>query len=173
MAADTEPDDTPKFTIFHYRDGSEPDAIMSASPPSPEHLPMIQQCLEAGIMDGAEHRVVFSAFGMSIIHIWFKRYYPLPRHSHDSDCLYYITAGSLRLGTHDLAVGDGFFIPANVPYTYTAGADGVELMEFRSTERFDYRDFTGKAFWEKALRATKENSEAWRDAKRPSGTVLE
>lgn len=168
----TEAADAPKFTIFHFRDGKQPEDIMSVQPGNADNMPLIEQCIEAGIMEGADHRVVFSAFGMSIIHIWFKRSYPLPRHSHDTDCLYYIIAGSLRLGTEELGIGDGFFLPANTPYTYTAGPDGVELIEFRSTETFDYRDRTGKAFWEKALRLTQENREAWQQARRPSGNVL-
>ena len=168
-------EDTPKFTIFHYRDGQEPteSGAMEVVPGDPGHMPMVEQCIEAGMMEGAENRIVFRGFGMSILHIWFKQNYPLPRHSHDKDCAYYVIAGSLRLGTEELSAGDGFFIPANVPYAYTAGPDGVELIEFRSAESFDYRDLTGKAFWERALRLTKENHEAWRNARRPSGVVLE
>lgn len=171
-AGETEAADAPKFTIFRFRDGTQPEEIMSVQPGNPENMPLIEQCIEAGIVEGADHRVVFSAFGMSIIHIWFKRSYPLPRHSHDTDCLYYIIAGSLRLGTEELGIGDGFFLPANTPYTYTAGPDGVELIEFRSTETFDYRDRTGKTFWEKALLLTQENRDAWQQARRPSGNVL-
>jgi quercetin dioxygenase-like cupin family protein len=167
--------DHPRFTVFHYRDGVEPtdSGAMAVDPGSEENFPIIGQCIEAGIMDGAENRLVFRGFGMSLVHIWFKPNYPLPRHSHDSDCLYYVTAGSLRLGTRDLKAGDGFFLPANVPYTYTAGPDGVELMEFRSTESFDYRDLTAPAFWARALQLTKDNHAAWQTARRPSGAALD
>jgi len=174
-ADEAEPDEIPKFTIFHYRDGKEPteSGAMEMVPGNTDHMPMVEQCIEAGMLEGAENRIVFRGFGMSIIHIWFKQNYPLPRHSHDSDCLYYVIAGSLRLGTQELSAGDGFFIPANAPYAYTAGPDGVELIEFRSAESFDYRDLTGKAFWERALRLTKENHAAWQQAHRPSGAVLD
>src|SRR5262245_20895456 len=36
--------------------------------------------------------------GFSILHVWFKADYPVPRHSHDADCLYYIVSGSAVMG---------------------------------------------------------------------------
>jgi hypothetical protein len=60
-----------------------------------------------------------------------------------------------------------------MPYTYAAGPDGVELIEFRSTESFDYRDLTAPAVWAKALQLTKDNRAAWQTARRPSGAVLD
>ena len=163
------------FSIFHYRDGTEPTeaGAMSVEPGDQANFPLIERCVEAGALDGAESRIVFSGHGMSLVHVWFKPNFPLPRHSHDSDCLYYITAGSLRLGTRELTVGDGFFLPAGVPYTYTAGPAGVELMEFRNRESFDYRDLNAPAFWVRALAAAQANHEVWKTAPRPSGTTLD
>ena len=69
--------------------------------------------------------------GFSILHVWFKADYPVPRHTHNADCLYYIVSGSAVLGTQTLRAGDGFFIPAGAPYGYHAGPDGVELLEIR------------------------------------------
>src|SRR5689334_5462076 len=36
--------------------------------------------------------------GFSILHVWFKADYPVPRHTHDADCLYYIVSGSIVMG---------------------------------------------------------------------------
>ena len=69
--------------------------------------------------------------GFSILHVWFKADYPVPRHTHDADCMYYIVSGSAVLGAQTLRSGDGFFIPAGAPYGYNAGPDGVELLEIR------------------------------------------
>jgi len=69
--------------------------------------------------------------GFSILHVWFKGDYPVPRHTHDADCLYYIVSGSAIMGAQTLRTGDGFFIPAGAPYGYTAGPEGVELLEIR------------------------------------------
>jgi len=164
----------PKFTIFHYRDGSDPSEaeVMEVDPGKAENAPIIEQCIGAGILDGADNRLVFRGAGMSLVHIWFKPFFPLPRHSHDTDCLYYITAGSLRLGTRELKVGHGFFLPANAPYTYSPGPDGVELLEFRKAESFSYRDLTAPAFWKRALQIVRDYRGMWRTARRPSGAEL-
>ena len=79
--------------------------------------------------------------GFSILHVWFKADYPVPRHTHDADCLYYIVSGSAILGSQTLRPGDGFFIPAGAPYGYDAGPEGVELLEIRHNAwQFDIRD---------------------------------
>ena len=76
--------------------------------------------------------------GFSILRVWFKADYPVLRHTHDADCLYYIVSGSAILGSQTLRPGDGFFIPAGAPYGYDAGPEGVELLEIRhSVWQFD------------------------------------
>ncbi len=69
--------------------------------------------------------------GFSILHVWFKADYPVPRHTHDADCMYYVVSGSAIMGSQTLRTGDGFFIPAGAPYGYNAGPEGVELLEIR------------------------------------------
>ena len=59
------------------------------------------------------------------------------RHSHSLDCLYYIVSGEANLGGQTLGPGDGFFVPANHPYTYTAGPEGVKVLEIRNGTQFD------------------------------------
>ena len=74
--------------------------------------------------------------GFSLVSIEFAPGYTLPRHSHSSDCLYYIIEGSIVMGRRELGPGDGFFLPAEQPYAYHAGPDGVKLLEFRHDTRW-------------------------------------
>jgi quercetin dioxygenase-like cupin family protein len=97
---------------------------------------------EAGFSegDGDRTRVLFGnpdEDGMSLIHLWFKSGYLLPFHSHNVDCLYYVLAGELRIGSHVLGRGDGFLVPADVGYGYEAGPEGVEVLEFRNATAFN------------------------------------
>jgi hypothetical protein len=74
------------------------------------------------------------ADGMSLVHAWFGPNFPLFRHSHPKfgDCLYYVVAGEIIMGSRVLKAGDGFFVPNGAPYKYTAGPNGVEVLEFRA-----------------------------------------
>jgi quercetin dioxygenase-like cupin family protein len=77
--------------------------------------------------------------GFSIVTVEFGPGFLLPRHSHSSDCLYYIVEGELVMGTRVLGAGDGFFLPADQPYAYRAGPQGVKLLEFRHQAAFDMK----------------------------------
>jgi hypothetical protein len=72
--------------------------------------------------------------GMSLVHAWFGPHFPLFRHSHPKygDCLYYVVAGQIIMGSRVLSAGDGFFVPNGMPYKYRAGPEGVEVLEFRA-----------------------------------------
>lgn len=133
--------DAPRFAVFRGKNAPslEESGVMDSIPPSEAVLAGMMQVIDAGMDKGHFTRVLFSQGGMSLAYAWFKSGFPLPRHSHNSDCLYYIVGGSLRLGTEELTVGDGFFVGSDVPYTYTPGDQGVEVLEFRTTERFDIR----------------------------------
>lgn len=163
-------DPAARFTIFRHRDGREPveSGVMTLQPMAADQLPAIARITAAGINDGSDVRVVFNQFGMSIVHVWFKPAYPLPPHSHDVDCAYYVIAGSLSLGAKVLGPGDGFFIPAGVTYTYRVGAEGVELIEFRKSQSFDFKSRATPAFWAKAQAVVDANHENWKSAPRPS-----
>lgn len=81
----------------------------------------------------------------------------------------YITAGSLNLGGEQYGVGDGSFVPQDVPYTYTAGPEGVELLEFRNDEKFDVvLRANGRPYWEKAASRIVDRRSAWSDEPKPS-----
>jgi mannose-6-phosphate isomerase-like protein (cupin superfamily) len=162
---------TGKFEIFRYKDAKDlddhPDALDIE--PLPEKLhPLLMQLREAGIKDGSKVKYLVKMPGFSLTHVWFKRDFPLPLHSHNSDCLYYIVAGTIRLGTEDLGPRDSFFVPSDVPYTYRAGPEGVELLEFRHATSTDLKQHAkSEKFWEKAIETVKANHEEWIDAKMP------
>jgi quercetin dioxygenase-like cupin family protein len=99
--------------------------------------------------------------GMSLIRLWYAPHYALPRHSHDVDCLYYVQAGEAHLGNQILTAGDGFFVPAGAPYAYTAGPEGVEVLEFRATSKFDIRVTESPARWAQLADLARLHREEW------------
>jgi hypothetical protein len=158
------------FTIFHGADAPflGDTGAMPLPPIAAGSLPEFERAVTSGLGDGEEVRLVFARPGFSLTRVWFKKDFPLPLHSHDADCLYYITAGSIRLGNKTLAKGDGFFLPADMPYTYRAGPEGVELLEFRTTERFDFRFHSDTPeFWKKAADICAANQAEWKTATVP------
>jgi len=99
--------------------------------------------------------------GMSLVSVRFAPNYVLPRHSHSVDCLYFIHAGSIRMGSRTFEVGDGFFAPAETPYGYTAGPQGVELLEFRNVSAFDSRIRESQTGWQRILETVRANRDDW------------
>lgn len=93
--------------------------------------------------------------GLSLVEIEFAPGYLLPRHSHSSDCLYYIVSGSIVMGQRELGPGDGFFLPAEQVYAYHAGPEGVKLLEFRTESAFDMKVYEKDMarFREKAMQS--------------------
>jgi hypothetical protein len=166
--------DVRKFQIF--RGATAPalvmDEITGLTDISAEGIRKIR---EAGGNDGGQDvRVLFEIPGFSLTYAWFKSGYPLPRHSHKADCAYYIVGGSLRLGADELGKGDGFFVPANAPYTYTVGPEGVEVLEFRTMACHDINIMANNpAFWAKAAEAAPANRARWAGEPRPSPTLEE
>jgi hypothetical protein len=147
---------------------SSDDHAMHFAPMSPTTQAGIGKLLEAGINDGNVTKCLFSGPGFSLVYAWFKPHFPLARHSHDADCLYYIVSGSLRLGTEALGPGDGFFLPKDMPYTYTIGGEGLEILEFRHTGHFEFRAAGGTAaYWEKAAATIAANRDAWKQLTPP------
>jgi len=123
---------------------------------------------EAGLGDGAQARVLFSAPGFSLMYAWFKSGLPLFRHSHGPDCLYEVIGGSLQMGDQVLRKGDGFFLTAGTPYAFTAGPEGVEILEFRHEPLRDtVIHANNPAYWEKAVEVVRSRREAWRDEQPP------
>jgi hypothetical protein len=143
--------------------------VMEMPPSDPTQRAGLDELVKAGYLEGDEVRLLFNIPGFSLVYAWFKKDYPLLLHSHNADCMYYIIAGTLRLGTEELGRGDGFFVPAGARYKYRPGPDGVEVLEFRHATQFDIRNHSkGKAFYEQALQTVTSNLGSWRNAKRPS-----
>lgn len=141
---------------------------MTMAPCTPVQEEGMMRLAEAGMLEGQELRVLVQLPGFSITHVWFKHGFPLPLHSHDADCLYYIVAGSLRLGTEELGPRDSFLIPADVPYTYKPGPDGVELLEIRHATSFNFVNLVkGAGWWERAAEMVETHREGWKTAKLP------
>jgi mannose-6-phosphate isomerase-like protein (cupin superfamily) len=118
---------------------------------------------------GQAVKLLYAVPGFSLTHVWFKSGYPLPVHSHNCDCLYYIVSGSLQVGRETLGAGDGFFIGADVAYTYVPGAQGVEVLEFRNTDTFNISfKSDSKDVWDKAAATLAAHRAAWSHEPPPS-----
>jgi hypothetical protein len=134
-----------------------------------ELLPMPQstqdgfaRLIDAGMGDGAVVKDLFDAPGFFLSYNWFKPHFPLPRHSHRHDCLYYIVSGGLKLGTEWLGAGDGFFLPDGTPYTFVVGDEGAEVLEFRHRSDIDFKTFGHTAaWWDRAEKAIRDNRAGW------------
>jgi hypothetical protein len=160
-----------KFAIYRGAQApafSEID-VMDYEGMTPELEKTFAQLGEEGIEEGQTVKLLFSAPGFSLTYAWFRSGFPLPRHSHDADCLYYIIAGSLTLGTETLGAGDGFFVPKDGAYTYVPGPEGVEVLEFRHAQHFNIKFLAANpAFWEKAVETVRSERPGWGVQERPS-----
>lgn len=146
--------DKPPFEIFRARDAADyaEDGPMEAKPVSDAEAAGMAALMQNGMMEGGQVKLLYSRPGMSLTYCWFKSGYPLPLHSHSADCLYFIISGSLKIGTEELGAGDGFFLGRDVPYAYVPGPDGVEVMEFRTSNTFDFKSLAkSPAYWDKML----------------------
>jgi len=168
--AEHDENDTSGFRIFRAADapGLMEAGCMTVEPFTPVQRAGMDKVLAEGYLEGDEIRVLVDIPGFSLTHVWFKAGYALPLHSHDADCLYYIIAGTIRLGTEELGPRDSFFIPADVPYTYKPGPDGVEVLEIRQAGTFNFVNLAkGAGFWDKAAEQTAASRDAWKTAQRP------
>ena len=160
MAEDT----NPRFEIFR---GSEAPSLAQCQCMTPEgETPNLAAALaqnpQMKASGGEQIDVPYRRPGMSLARMWLKSGFPLPLHTHDCDCLYYVVAGSIQLGNETLSSGDGFFVGSDVPYGYTAGPEGAEVLEFRATDTFkiNLKD-KPVAAWEKAARQMSDARERW------------
>jgi quercetin dioxygenase-like cupin family protein len=157
--------------ITFYRAADAPDLqatdFMSAPEMSTETKVRLGAAVAAGSGTGAEVKVLARQSeeegGFSLLHVWFKPNYPLPRHSHDADCMYYVISGAVVMGNQTLRAGDAFFVPTDAPYQYTAGADGVEVLEVRrGVQQFDMKiPDASPQRWEAMVEATVANRGRW------------
>lgn len=99
--------------------------------------------------------------GLSLVWVRFGPEYHLPRHSHSVDCLYYIVSGEIHMGGRTVGAGEGFLAPADAPYGYVAGPEGVELLEFRGVSSFDSQIKETPSGWVRILEAVRANRDRW------------
>jgi hypothetical protein len=160
-----------RFTIYRRADArnyAEHD-VMPLDGVTPTMAEGLAHFQGAGAGDGQVVKLLYAAPGFSLTYVWFKSGYPLPVHSHSSDCLYNIISGSLQIGRETLSAGDGFFVGANVAYTYVPGPQGVEVLEFRNTDKFNIRFQSDvKDVWEKAAITLAAHRAAWSREQPPS-----
>ncbi len=141
--------------------------IMSSAERGPAVLAGLAKLAAANVRAGIgeQGRVLFrepGESGFSLLHLWFKSGYVLPPHSHDGDCLYYVLGGELRMGSRVLRRGDGMFIPAGSGYTYEAGPEGVEVLEFRNATHFNIalRGEDEKS-WDRMIEVFRDRAAIW------------
>lgn len=156
-----------RVVLFRAQDATAvgPDTMVAAEPNAAAQAG-IARLAEAGVGRGSGERSVVlfkepGEQGFSLIQLWFKSGYILPPHSHDGDCLYYVTGGELRIGTQVLRKGDGMHIPAHCGYSYEAGPEGVEVLEFRNATRFGITLQGTAANWERIATVFRERAAAW------------
>jgi quercetin dioxygenase-like cupin family protein len=113
---------------------------------------------------GQDVRVLFcdpEGSGMSLVWARFAPGFMLPRHSHSGDCLYFVHRGELRMGNTVLHPGDSFFLSLGAPYAYTAGPEGVEVLEFRKHTELDRHISESLGRWDQIVANAQAHSEAW------------
>jgi hypothetical protein len=164
----------PRFAIFRAKDavGAADMICMTYEPVSPLIADAAQRAEAAGAYAGTDMKLLFAVPGFSLTYVWFKSEFPLPRHTHNVDCLYYILGGSLTIGQEELGAGDGFFVGQDVPYTYKAGSAGVEVLEFRAAHVFNIKVLANNpAFWDQAIETMRSRQETWAREPRPAELV--
>lgn len=132
-----------RLEFFHFEKAPTlfESGMLSAPIEYPETvISFLDQMDFSTLMAGAQAKVLFRQpgdGGFSLVHVRFAPEYILNRHKHNTGCTYYIIAGEVWFGrTRVLRAGDGFFVAADQPYGYTAGPQGVELLEFRHASSF-------------------------------------
>lgn len=159
-----------KFSIFRAADAPhlEEAGVMDFVGVTPTIAAGLAPLVEGG--EGSITKILFDVPGFSLAYAWFKSGYPLPLHTHDSDCLYVVIGGDLKIGTEKLCRGDGFLVPGGVPYTYKPGDHGVEILEFRTVNRFDIKFMARNAkAWASTLEKMNERKEVWATEQAPVG----
>lgn len=152
------------LTLFDFDDAvSLAETGMMSMPTMIEPAP--EQMGDFAAAGGHDVRVLFrhDDRGCSLVWAWFGPHYMLPRHSHSADCLYYVVKGEAQLGKRVVKAGSGFFVPADAPYAYQAGPEGIEILEFRGATSFDMKISESLPRWERILEGAREHHDTWAD----------
>ena len=52
-------------------------------------------------------------------------------HAHEQDEILYVVGGSMKLGHREIGPGSSVFVQGNTLYSFGAGKDGLQLLNFR------------------------------------------
>ena len=87
---------------------------------------------------GIQTRVVYlrESPSLSLLSIDVAPHAILPRHKHDTDCLYIVSEGAIIMGSRTIEAGGGFFVAADQPYSYQASEAGARVLEVRTAGQF-------------------------------------
>jgi mannose-6-phosphate isomerase-like protein (cupin superfamily) len=164
-------DSAPRSGVRIYRAADAPDLRASGFGAGGDYAaqPELQEyAAELVEASGNDSRVLVRQTpeegGYSLVYLWFKPHFPLFRHRHEDDCLYVVVSGTAIMGNQTLQPGDSFFVPAEAPYSYNAGPDGVEVLEIRhNVERFTTIYATNtEGRMQEARDAARANADSWR-----------
>ena len=158
--------DRDSLTLFQFED-SRPlaDTEMMSTPTM--DVAAWEQFGEWAMLPGHDVRVLFDQGGddgLSLVWSWFGPDFVLPRHTHSADCLYFVVKGEAHLGNRVVTAGGGFFVPADAPYAYRAGPEGIEILEFRNATSFDMKISESLPRWQQILDGARANRERWEEA---------
>ena len=124
---------------------------------------LTDQFMEWALSGGHLVKVLYREGDMSLVWSWFGPGYVLPRHSHDADCLYFVVSGEAHVGARVIGPGAGFFVPSGAPYSYSAGPEGIQILEFRGATSFDMKISEGAGRWDRIVESVREHQDAWRE----------
>lgn len=150
--------------IEFFDDGDALDLIASGTMSVPELLtPGIAPESLAELAAGQIVKVLYRSedIGASLVWSSFAPIFIIPRHSHSANCLYYVVRGEAQLGNRVVGAGGGFFVPADAPYGYRVGAEGLEILEFRDAVAFDMKVTESAARLEKILENSRQHAVAF------------
>jgi hypothetical protein len=162
----------PRMQLFHA-DGAPLDSeMMYPEGLEGSVLAGFARAEEAGMHDGHRLRCLYRSplpDGPSLCHMWLKSGFITPRHKHDTNCIYYVLAGELKLGNASAGPGEGVFVPEGTVYSIEAGPQGLEVLEFRTDTKFNVF-YTGndEANWDRIVGAVAGNVADWASQPPPS-----
>ena len=104
--------------------------------------------------------------GLSVAYLFFKPNFPLFPHKHDVNSMYVVISGTVvdLMGTETLRPGDCWSVQAGHSYYYTAGPEGVEVLEIFSGRDQVAVIMTDAAAdrLEAAQEAVRQNEQSWK-----------
>jgi hypothetical protein len=172
-----DPNEKKRRKIVFFREAEAPlvhETNVMENVYSPRVGAALSKMVDEGFGEGSVLKCLFKSpepNGFSLTYAWFKANFPLPPHRHNTDCLYYLISGEIKMGNRVLRSGDGFFLPADAGYSYTPGEEGVELLEFRASTRFNIEIPDGTPeMWGRFAMICRNNRDLWKTQRPPIRT---